>query len=1149
MLGPVSLTYANGQQVNIATSNVLQNTISPYVELPFGAYQFKLFVNGDWTKQLPELPLKPNFYGWNQTIAAQPKQQETFFPKIRTFKAGGTYSIVVSKAVVVQTYTSPGGPTFTWYEPANVYRVITEQAAPTNITYACMDAVNALRSSVVNVSVDGQALGSNIGFGKSVEHGVYVYGTHHVKATDQRGNTVAEKDITMYANDYLTAWVYLNPAGKPDITFSSTDLTSSFYQSNLTSGTWFPAHKASDYNWQARFLNLSEDVPYLTVGHDGYDYNSGQAGGYAMLFPDYYGTYSKILDSTNYTTATINLTRGFTAAADPFLMYQANSNLFWSTDGNGTPYVNNASYYSNTQGNHTITLSTAGNNLIAFQSNPGPPAVIPGALLLNVKGLPFSSFIANQSMYSAAAYTPVAEPGFYSVALVAAIGSSCKKYAMQADIPGAAYIRVFNAIPNNLTITTKGQVVPFLTMLIDPVFNAAGTPQGGSVVGDHLGSRQYFNPATPVNEGNALGSTPDTNIRYPINYEYPGNAHVLAAPAINGLDLSAWAQIASGKHRVLFVVRPQDNTDFTQLSDTIKNKVIIDTTIDLKQGEVYTMETISQDIDADKYGIYLRQENFTHQTFDANKHYIAFMNLSGKKPAEASLGIPPYSNYIYDTLNIFYTYYKGDATAYPTYFPNYQNIFLTTLNGTMTAGTTFYPLPVLDMSYFYDQQGNLRTYTTNITSNSPGIMPYFVFNIYAPGSNTYNGGTAQSLALTCSADPVTFNYSLLPIGVGGNGYTNVNLNILTAIDGKIYLYPSLYIAEFIYDKRKPGVFVPVILLLASLIGSTGCTKTYSTATDTTTTVTQTSQSLVDYLNNNYSFSIFYTALKRVGLDKQLTNNKQFTLLLPDNDAFTRIGISADSINAMDTAVLRRWMTYHIVQGAIQYSDVPQTVDNIYYTIDGGNIYFSKPVRPTGARIMHVNGDTINSFDIRASNGYIQVLNRPLPPPLYGSLQDYINANLATFSLFKQALQKFNLWDSLGSTSHVMTVFAPVNDAFSQRRYPDGKYHTITTDTIAGWNTSKIPQAVFGAYIMPSRVFSTDFNDVSPASASTAYYILPNQTGFLAFTYGARGITGGLLNSTYQVPYYGSPMLQSPGNIITKNGNCVLQAVNDVLMLP
>lgn len=352
-------------------------------------------------------------------------------------------------------------------------------------------------------------------------------------------------------------------------------------------------------------------------------------------------------------------------------------------------------------------------------------------------------------------------------------------------------------------------------------------------------------------------------------------------------------------------------------------------------------------------------------------------------------------------------------------------------------------------------------------------------------------------------------------------------------------------------KIKKGILIfPRIILMSCIISVMGvaCVKTYSTATDTIGVVNQTSQSLADYLKNNYSYSIFYTALQRVGLDKRLTNDKNFTLFLPDDDAFARIGLSLDSIMKMDTAVLRNWMAYHIVKGAVKYNDIPQTVDNIYYTIDSSKIFLSKPFSASGTMKLHVNGDTVNNFDIKAFNGYIHVLNRPLPIPVDGSLQDYINAHLDIFSLFKQALQKFNLWDTLKNTSHVMTVFAPVNSGFRQWNYWGNDSILVSKDTIANWNTSVIPRAVFGVYFMPSRIFSTDYFDLPPASSTNGLnYIFPDQSSYLNF--GQYGIGANLLNSSYNLKFKTTVNLHAPSNIVTKNGNCVLQAIDYMMMVP
>ena len=381
--------------------------------------------------------------------------------------------------------------------------------------------------------------------------------------------------------------------------------------------------------------------------------------------------------------------------------------------------------------------------------------------------------------------------------------SACTKYATRADIKGAAYLRVFNEIPFTLDLTTKTDVVPFFTMLIDPTFDKNGVPAGGNVVGDYLGSRLIFDPSTAVNEGNPLGTPLDTSIRYNINYEYPGNAHVLAAPSINGLDLSAWAQVNSGKHRVLFIARPQNDIDFAQLSDTIRNSVIIDTTIDLQAGEVYTMETVLQDVDAVKYGLYLRQETFTHQTFDPSKNYVTFFNLSGKNSTLSSNSISPTSQYFYDTMNVSYTYYDptlpgGIAAG----IPGFQNVYLMTMEGRMTASAPYLSLPVLPLSSFYDNQGILKTYPGDAGVTS-GTMPYFQFTFIASGNNLPTSSTAQTYILACELDPITVNtltgYQLQNIGSGVSGL-NANLNMLVQVDGQTAVFPAVYIVELVFNQ-------------------------------------------------------------------------------------------------------------------------------------------------------------------------------------------------------------------------------------------------------------------------------------------------------------------------------------------------------------
>ena len=426
-LGRVTLTYADGSLVSSATTGVDTGGISPYIELPLGIYQFKLFLSlpggaPDFTKQLAELPVQPNFTG-DAPPSAQPKDQESLFPKIRTCKAGATYSMVITKTTLIQKW-SQGGNNYSWAEQVNAYRVVTEQSPAPNTTYVCMDAVNALRLPGVSIQVDGQPLGTNLSFGQYADHKIYIWGNHKVQATGQDGKVIAERNIMTYPNDYLTAWAYLNPSGQADLAFSSTDMSSSLYQTNQYGGilpitTGIPIVDdgtngsnrimTSNYNWQSRFLNLSEDIPYVTFGDDLVQAPQyGYAGG-DLLFPQLQGN---SYDSTNFASATINLGRGITDATQPFLMIQAYQGVnSYAWDGFGTEAINPAGLQPGTQ-------------ILAFQSQPGPPAVVPGQLLASIPGLKWSSFIANPSMYTVPLLTPKAEPGFYSVALVGKVSEA-----------------------------------------------------------------------------------------------------------------------------------------------------------------------------------------------------------------------------------------------------------------------------------------------------------------------------------------------------------------------------------------------------------------------------------------------------------------------------------------------------------------------------------------------------------------------------------------------------------------------------------------------------------------------------------------------------------------------------------------------------
>jgi hypothetical protein len=396
----------------------------------------------------------------------------------------------------------------------------------------------------------------------------------------------------------------------------------------------------------------------------------------------------------------------------------------------------------------------------------------------------------------------------YLIAVLAAfLSTGCKKYAELTPIAHPAYIRVFNDLPATKTALNNGQALPFLTFIMDPQMDASGAPTGGAIVGDYMATRQLFSLSYPINEANGLvgntltegiGSQPITYLN-PISYEYPGNAHVVAAPAINGFDLSAWAQVPSGRHRIVFVTRPENATAFGNLSGTIRSQVLIDTTVDLAEGEVYTLEAVSRDMSKPDYGLYFRHEAFPHESFEDNKLYVGFVNLS-EKPSQ--LVLDGFAPAFPEKTAISYTYnIQDDNTSdfryhYYRPLPGYDNINYTTLVTKMDTAIPYLALPLLPRSYFF-LADTLRTYAAapigGTTLIGQGSLPNVVFTF----QDANNPGT-PFLQLYCGQDPATFN-NLDPLGTYASS-TEPNLNLIVNINGQYQIYPTLNIMEMVDDR-------------------------------------------------------------------------------------------------------------------------------------------------------------------------------------------------------------------------------------------------------------------------------------------------------------------------------------------------------------
>ncbi|MBO9731287.1 MAG: hypothetical protein J7623_21795 [Chitinophaga sp.] len=314
------------------------------------------------------------------------------------------------------------------------------------------------------------------------------------------------------------------------------------------------------------------------------------------------------------------------------------------------------------------------------------------------------------------------------------IMAGCRKTTYNV-IPEAAYLRVFNSLNYDVDVTTKDQPPPFLAMIIDPEYDAAGLVTGGKIVGDYLDQRSAYAGPYPANAGT-------TSYR---NTEYPGSKKVLVGPIINGFNLSSWAQISSGKHRVLFYSRPISDAPFFSLPDRDRKNLLVDSIIDFTAGEIYTMEVLQKTV-ATQYPLpitlYLRKEQFTKMPFSDTMLYANFYNLSAEGYAAANpranpSGIQGYLNAnnkctaFGDTMNIYYSLFNDDC-RYPyvdgapvgnTLINGFNNLWLGTLVRSHVAGVApYYSIPMFaapDTTH-----GILSRQWEVFTLMQPGLSPF-----------------------------------------------------------------------------------------------------------------------------------------------------------------------------------------------------------------------------------------------------------------------------------------------------------------------------------------------------------------------------------------------------------------------------------------
>ncbi len=367
---PLTLTYADGTPVSAATSNVGSRQVSDYVEVPYGVYQFRVLTpqgtqvtaTGGTYEEFTNI-IDPATSTLVKGVPGVPHTVSTnlTYAPVKTYQAGGIYTIVVgANMFVTPYYTGGSGETRTAMQ--NGFRVIADISEPANTTYTRLQAAHVLPGEGnITIKVNGKSL-ADLAYAGHSEYEIYVAGEANIEAINAQGTVIATMKAALGAGLNYTAWVYRRPDGKAAISLVSNNLSGGFYYPEGNGQDGVNNRRQQQFPFNIRFLNFCSDLPYVS-----FTSNNGQPlGGYE---------------------STRNLEPGKTPVDLPYVRFgQAQAEY----------------------------------QFMAYRSSP---AVYPGSWLSDIPVLKSTDFIARPELYVRGAL-PAHEPGVFSVALIGQLNNT-----------------------------------------------------------------------------------------------------------------------------------------------------------------------------------------------------------------------------------------------------------------------------------------------------------------------------------------------------------------------------------------------------------------------------------------------------------------------------------------------------------------------------------------------------------------------------------------------------------------------------------------------------------------------------------------------------------------------------------------------------
>jgi uncharacterized surface protein with fasciclin (FAS1) repeats len=217
------------------------------------------------------------------------------------------------------------------------------------------------------------------------------------------------------------------------------------------------------------------------------------------------------------------------------------------------------------------------------------------------------------------------------------------------------------------------------------------------------------------------------------------------------------------------------------------------------------------------------------------------------------------------------------------------------------------------------------------------------------------------------------------------------------------------------------------------------------------------------MSDNFDLTLFNVGLTYTHYSDTLLQPGPYTVLAPSDEAFEAAGYGDAVAVQAAGGLMNQIIGYHILRGTYELNLLPYEFNQEIQTLSGAAMYVTHWVK-NGDTVLTINGASIQSLNVPASNGLYQVLNQVLSPAVYTNVQQAITAD-SSLTYFNAALLRSGLAATLQGTGP-FTVFAPTNAAFRTAGY-------ATTDTLNQMDPGVLT-VLLNYHILSGRRFVNDY---------------------------------------------------------------------------